>query len=183
MAITLPRQTINGTCVPDNINPLSPLGFRLAISKLPHVEFYAQQVQLPGISIGQAEQATPFVVHPIAGEILTYDTLTVQFLVNETMDNYKAIVNWLEGLGFPEDNTQYSQMLANDMVAHSEVGKSVSDGTLQILGSNNLPVQTLKFKDMFPIGIEGLQFNSTESDVNYLIGNVTFRYTNWVFAD
>ena len=183
MAIELSRRTINAGQLPSNINPLSPLGFRFGVNKLPNVDFFAQSVNLPGVSIGQVEQATPLIVSPIPGEMLTYQELTIQFMVDENMTNYKSIVNWLEGLGFPEDHKQYTDYLAEDKVSYTELAKNYSDATLQILGSNNVAVQTLKFKDMFPTSIEGLQFNSSDSDVTYLVGNASFRYTNYVFED
>ena len=181
MAIELPQRTINAGQLPSNINTLSPLGFRLGINKLPKIDFFAQSVNLPGISIGQLEQANPLIMNPIPGEMLTYQELTIQFMVDENMANYKSVVNWLEGLGFPEDHKQYADYIEEDKVSISELAKNYSDGTLQILGSNNVPVQSLKFKDMFPTSIEGLQFNSADSDVTYLVGNASFRYTSYKF--
>lgn len=181
MAIELPQRTINAGQLPSNINPLSPLGFRFGVNKLPKVDFFAQTVNLPGVSIGQVEQATPLVVNPIPGEMLTYQELTIQFMVDENMNNYKSIVNWIEGLGFPEDNKQYEDYIDSDKVQITELAKNYSDGFLQILGSNNVVVQTLKFKDMFPTSIEGLQFNSSDADVTYLVGSASFRYTSYKF--
>ena len=49
------------TCpFPDNITPLSPNGFMFNITKLPNLSFFCQQVNIPGITLGAPEQATPF---------------------------------------------------------------------------------------------------------------------------
>ena len=56
-----------------------------------------------------------------------------------------------------------------------------SDATLQILGGNNQTVQLVQFVDMFPITIDSLMFASTNTDVQYLVGNATFRYGYYKF--
>lgn len=168
--------------LPANLTPLSPNGFNLTITKLPTLSFFCQQVNLPGLSLGVPEQATPFSVQPIPGEMLTYDTLQVQFLVDSEMANYKAIHNWLIGLGFPESYDQYKQFVASDTHNGYELAKNLSDGTLQILTGTNAIAQSIKFVDMFPVSIGSLTFQSTNTDVQYLVGDVTFRYGWYKFV-
>lgn len=171
------------TCpIPQNINPLSPNGFLFSVQKLPSVNFFCQQVNLPGITLGAPEFGNPFQLQPIPGESLTYDTLTVQFLVDETMENYRAIYNWIVALGFPNAYEQYTTFINQDERGlTAELAKNYSDGTLIILGSNNAPVSTIQFVDMFPASIDSLMFQSTNQDVQYLVGNVTFRYGYYKF--
>ena len=167
--MAIPNNTISCP-IPDNINPLSPNGFMFGISKLPTLKFFCQQVNLPGITLGAPEFGNPFNVAPIPGETLTYDQLTVQFLINEDMSNYQAIY------------TQYTTFLNDaDQIATGELAKNYSDATLQILGSNNTVVKNVQFYDMFPITLDSLVFQATNQDVNYLIGNATFRYGYYKF--
>ena len=92
------------TCpLPSNINPLSPNGFLFNITKLPDVNFFSQQVNIPSVSLGAPEQGTPFLMVPLPGEMLTFGSLELQFIVDEDMKNYTAIFNWMKGLGFPHD--------------------------------------------------------------------------------
>jgi len=151
------------------------------IQKLPDLSFFAQSVNLPGITLGAPEFGNPFNVAPIPGETLTYDQLTVQFLVDEQMANYQAIYNWIVALGFPESYEQYVTFAANDTNNYSELAKNYSDATLQILGANNQVVKSVQFHDMFPISLDSLQFAGTNTDVQYLIGNATFRYGYYKF--
>lgn len=173
----------NITCpFPSTINPLSPNGFMFTIQKLPDLSFFCQQVNLPGIVLGAPEFGNPFATTPIPGEHLTYDQLTVQFLVDEKMDNYKAIYYWLIGLGFPQGYGQYINFISEDQRnLIGELAKNYSDGTLQILAANNQIAQEIQFYDMFPISIDSLTFQSTNQDVQYLVGNVTFRYGYYKF--
>ena len=171
------------TCpIPSNINPLSPNGFMFTIQKLPELNFFAQSVNLPGITLGSPEYGNPFQVQPIPGESLTYDQLTVQFLIDENMTNYQAIYNWIVALGFPNDYEQYTTFVSEDNRGiTSELATNYSDATLQILSGNNQVVKTVQFVDLFPIALDSLQFAGTNTDVQYLIGNATFRYGYYKF--
>lgn len=173
------------TCpLPSNINPLSPNGFKFSISKLPEVDFFCQSVNIPGILLGAPEFATPFSLAPLPGDTLTYDTLEVQFIVDEGMVNYQVIYNWIVALGFPNDYSQYTTFVNNDQRnIVGELAKNFSDGTLQILNSSNNPVKTISFVDLFPISIGSLTFQSTNDGVNYLIGNASFKFGYYKFLD
>jgi hypothetical protein len=160
---------------------MSPNGFNFSITKLPELSFFCQQVTIPSLSIGSPEQINPFVNVPIPGEMATYDQLQVQFLVDSNMLNYKAIHNWLVALGFPENYEQYTNFIGSDDNRYTELSKNYSDATLSILKGNNTITSTLQFVDVFPISLEGLTFQSTNTDVQYLIGNATFRYTYYKF--
>lgn len=170
------------TSIPSNINPLSPNGYRFGIQKLPDLTYFAQQVNLPGISLGDPEFANPFASVPIPGDRLTYDSLTLEFMVDEGMTNYMAIYNWIVALGFPNDYLQYTNLSNQDDInTINELATNYSDATLQILDNNNNPVKTVHFIDCFPTNIESLTFTSTAQDVNYLIGRVTFRFSYYEF--
>ena len=51
-----------------------------------------------------------------------------------------------------------------------------SDGSLLILSSNNNPRIRIAFEDMFPLSLSPLAFDVTQTDVEYLQSDVTFRY-------
>ena len=102
--------------VPTNINPLSPNGFMFTIAKLPELSFFCQEINLPGITLGEPAMFNPFAQVPIPGETLTYDSLNVKFLVDENMDNYVAIYNWIVALGFPTSYDQYVNFVSANQV-------------------------------------------------------------------
>lgn len=164
------------TSIPSNLNPLSPNGFQFSITKLPELTFHCQQVNLPGITLGEPTFSTPFSTQPVPGDALQYDPLTVQFLVDENMENYKKLYNWIVALGFPESYDQYIAQNAADTTAYGELAKNYSDATLQILDSNNQAIQTIQFYDLFPTTIDSMMFSATNDDVNYVVANVTFKF-------
>ncbi len=172
------------TCpLPENINPLSPNGYMFTLQRLPELSYFCQEVSLPAITLPEATQFTPFSRVPISGDQLEFDTLRVQFLVDDKMKNYRAIHDWLVGLGFPENNGQYTQTIeGSSMPGLSEVAKSSSDATLIILGNNNMPIQAIQFTDCVPESLESITFVSTSQDVQYLVGSASFRYTNYKFV-
>ena len=168
--------------IPAGLNPLSPNGFNFSITKVPNVTFFCQQASLPGITLGDPSFSTPFSTQPLPGDTLSYEPLTVQFVIDEDMLNYNIIYNWIVSLGFPESYQQYITLLAGDTVQYDELAKNYSDGVLQILDSNNNPVRSVTFYDLFPTALETLTFASTNVDVSYLIGSATFKFGHYKFA-
>jgi hypothetical protein len=167
---------------PENINPLSPNGYMFNIQRLPKVSYFAQEVNLPTLALGTTQQSTPFSQAIVAGDILEYSPLTVQFLVDEKMENYKSIHSWLVGLGFPENHDQYQNFLDSSSLSGSDLKKSYSDATLTILGNTNTPIQTIQFIDLLPESLDSITFVSNSQDVQYLVGSATFRYSYYKFV-
>ena len=169
--------------VPQNINPLSPNGYLFSIQKLPSISYFAQSVSLPLITLTEADVTTPFVTVPVPGDRPEFSAFSIQFLIDEKMENYKAVHNWITGLGFPDNYEQYTNFIGNDAVNNSEYSKNTSDATLIVLGNNNLPIQTIKFFDCWPDSLGSITFTSNNQDVQYLVGEASFRYTHYLFQD
>jgi hypothetical protein len=168
--------------IPSSINPLSPNGFMLNINKLTDLSYFCQQVNIPTLTLNAIDQFTPLSVIGVPGEMLEYAQLDVQFLIDQDMSNYKAIHNWLVGLGFPERHEQYANFIASDNTSNrTELTKNYSDATLSILSANNQVVQQISFVDIFPTSLDSLTFQSTNNDVNYMVGHVSFRYSYYKF--
>ena len=89
-----------------------PTKFKFSILKLPKVEYFCTQVNLPGVSLADNyEQPTPFRNIPLPGEKLQYEALTITFLVDENLENYQEIHGWLRGLGFPGGHEEFKKLL------------------------------------------------------------------------
>ena len=157
-------------------NFLSNLGFRFALSRTPEMNFFVQSVTLPAIDLGQFDLEDPFVRLPQPGTKLNFNPLNLTFLVNEDMDNYLEIFDWLNGLGFPENFNQYTNFVGNQGAVGPTSTQEFSDGSLLILSSHKNASIKVNFQDMFPISLSDLTFDSTLTDVEYLRATVTFRY-------
>lgn len=169
---------ISDSLYPNNLNPLSPNGFNFSITKLPAVSFFCQRVTIPSITLASIDRPTPFINTPIPGEIMTFSELSVQFLIDENMENYKSIFNWMVALGYPEDHDQYKRFIGSQTgTIYSELAKNYSDATVTVLDAQNIPTNGFKFYDIFPISLDPIQFEATAMDVNYVIGSATFKYS------
>ena len=173
-----------------NRNYMSPLGFKLILTKTPKVDFLCQSANIPSISMGTAIQPSYLKDIPVPGDKVLYDDLTVSFLVDEKMENYLAIHKWITGLGYPESRGQYDQLRKDDNRTDRIIGDDgdpryfeFSDATLQVLSSNYRPSVLINFKDAFPISLSTLDFDVTTRDYNYFTAQVTFKYTIYNITD
>lgn len=172
----------NPNCpIPNNINPLSPTGFRLSIDKISDVTYFCQEANIPSMDLDSISVGTPFSTSHVPGEIISFGELTIQFIVDENMKNYKAIYDWIVGLGFPKDYDQYKNFsITTNRMSIPNFGGNMgnySDGTLEILGSNNIAVQRIKFNNLVPTRLSSLNFQANVDDIQYLTGSATFVYT------
>ena len=173
-----------------NRNYMSPLGFKLILTKTPKVDFLCQSANIPQISMGTAVQPTYLKDIAVAGDKVLYDDLNVRFLVDEKMENYLAIHKWITGLGYPESLGQFSQLKKDDRRTDARVSDAAdsryfefSDATLQILNSNYKPSVLVNFKDAFPVSLSTLDFDVTTRDYAYFTAEVTFKYTIYNITD
>ena len=168
--------------IPSNLNPLQSNGFMFEINKLPSVSFFCQEANLPGLTLPPLEVSSPFVDYPVPGEKLVFDDLQITFLIDENMENFLAIYNWMVGLGFPKLHQQYKEFINSNQINPNELVAGYSDGVLQILNSSNNPIRTATFRDLFPTSLQSLQLQSTTNETTYLAGNATFKYTLYEFT-
>jgi len=173
-----------------NRNYMSPLGFKLILTKTPKVDFLCQSANIPQISMGTAIQPTYLKDIAVPGDKVLYDDLRVRFLVDEQMENYLSIYNWMTGLGYPENAGQFRQLKKDDLRTDASVSDDAdpryfefSDATLQILSSNYKPSVLVNFKDAFPTTLSTLDFDVSTRDYAYFTAEVSFKYTIFTITD
>ena len=159
-----------------NRNFLAPVGFKFTLSKDPKISFFCNSSRIPDISLGSAIQPTYLKDLDVPGDKLSYGDFSLRFLVDENMENYMAVHNWLTGLGFPETTQQFKD-LTTDKNGIRDLKYQFSDGSLHILNSNIRDIAIVKFKDLFPVSLTSLEFEATDTDINYFTAEVTFKYT------
>ena len=175
---------------PEQLDYASPTQFRFGIHQLPKVEFFTVSANLPGISAGTATQATPFKDIPLMGEKITYENLSISFIVDEYLENYISLHNWMVGIGFPEKREQFRTFrdvtsnipagggtAAVDRVGSTTADKAMySDAFIQILSNKNNPIVEVNFQNVFPINLSALDFTQTATDVEYMVATAEFAY-------
>ncbi len=181
---------------PDKMDYASPVQFRFKIAKLPLVEFFIQTVNLPGISMGTGTVPTPLYDYPVPGDEISFRSLDISFLVDENLNNYKELHDWIAGLGFGKSHQDFADLQATseDMFPGSTKGSLVagveipaplseggiySDATLTILNSKNIAKTEVRFQNVFPTTIGSLSYDLQASDVDYLKASASFDYLNY----
>ena len=175
---------------PDQLDYASPTQFRFGVHQLPKVEFFTVSANLPGISASISIQSTPFKDIPTMGDKLTYDNLSISFIVDEYLENYISLHDWLVGIGFPQKRDQFKTFrdvtsnipagggtAAVDRVGSTTADKAMySDAFLQILSNKNNPIVEVNFQNVFPINLSALDFTQTATDVEYMVATAEFAY-------
>ena len=163
--------------VPDNLNYLSNISFRLMIEDTPHLTWFCQSVNVPGGSIEAIEMVNPFANIPYAGSNVTFEELSITFIVDEHLKNWIEIYDRVIALGLGEGTEKYRLLKsASDLTPR---GGTVSTIVLSILTSGMNPQMEFHFNEAFPISISSLEFNSSATDVEYFTATAGFRYTNY----
>ena len=167
-----------------NRNFLSPAAFLFNITKVPKVSFFCSSASIPSISLETNTQPSYLKDIDVPGEKLTYENLTLRFLVDEDLKNYMAIHNWMTGLGFPESTKDFKDEVTKPDTT-IDMNQQYSDGSLSIQNSNFRTNAIVKFKDLFPISLTSLEFDTGVTDIQYFTAEASFKYLvyNIVAAD
>ena len=177
---------------PTKLDYASPTQFKFSINQLPKVEFFTTAANIPDISLSDVVIPTPFKPIPVLGQNLTYSNLSVTFIVDEFLENYRELHEWLTGIGFPKDRKQFKDFRSNTanrgtasktpVADVGAVGKSVSDSamfsdaTLTVLSNKNNPIVEVRFSNLYPVSLGALEFNQGATDVEYLTVSADFTY-------
>ena len=172
--------------VVSNRNFLSPVGFKFVLNRAPKVAFFSNVANIPGINLGIANQSTYLKDIDIPGDKLIFDELRLSFLVDENLENFMQIQNWMRGLGYPENINEIFELQNEPRDLQSKDSPLLniySDGTLFVLNSSLNTQFKVVFEDMFPTFCSGLSFDATSETIQYFTSEVVFRYTNYYITD
>jgi len=170
----------------DNRNFLSPTGFKFSLTRTPKVGFFCNQANIPDLNLGVAVQPSYLKDLDTPGDKIVFGDLNLRFLVDENLENYMEIQNWIRGLGFPEKLSQFADLQAAGLVQgnYTQDRQNIySDGTLQVLTSSQLPNFQVSFKDLFPYSLSTMTFDATDTDIQYFTADVSFKYTIYNIVD
>ena len=180
---------------PTKLDYASPTQFKFGIHQLPKVEFFTTTANVPAIALSDVVIPTPFKSIPMQGDQLTFDNLTINFIVDEFLENYLSLHEWMTGIGFPKARKQFSDFKTNisntpasarssastssdigDVQKASPNNALFSDATLTILSNKNNPIVNVLFRDLYPVAMSALDYNQAATDVEYLTASVDFAY-------
>ena len=163
--------------VPDNLNYLSNISFRLTMQDAPNITWFCQAASVPGVSIEGIDVFTPHATIPFAGNKVSFEELTVRFIVDEHMKNWVEIYDRIIAMGLAEGHEKYRLLKASNTLQPR--GGGYSNIVLTILTSGMNPQMEFHFYDAFPISISALDFDSANADLEYFTATASFRYQNY----
>ena len=146
---------------PKNINPLADVQFKFDVDALPNTSFFLQTVNLPGVTLEGAVLTVPQLQNYSRHTgVVTYETLEVAFLIDEYLQNWQEIYEWIVG-----DSSKYTSAV------------------LTLLSSSMNPTMEIHFKEIFPTSLSGISFDSTTTDPVYQQATVSFNYTSYIIKN
>jgi hypothetical protein len=168
-----------------NRNFLSPTGFRFTLNRAPKVAFFGNTANIPSMTLGVANQSTYLKDIEVPGDKIIFEDFSLRFLVDENLENYMEIYNWIRGLGFPESLEEIYNLQRTGKIDQplDKVMNVFSDGTLQVLTSHQNPNFKVVFQDLWPYSLSTLQFDATSEDIQYFTADVSFKYTIYNITD
>jgi len=195
------------TSQPTVFDYASPTQWRINFDRLPLITWFCTNANIPGVTLGEAQYPTPMSDMPLSGDKLTFDTLNIQFIVDEELRNYRELWEWIVGIGFPKSHSQWSNVLSKSKFNEVLPGASrqtidsgpidpgirdkpapaetaiYSDATMIFFNSKNIPKVNIYFKDIFPISLGGLEFMQDAGDIEYLKIDASFRFMYYEFEN
>lgn len=159
-------------------NFLQPTGFKIVIlrKRFKNLEFFAQSVQHPDLSVAPAVAQFRGTNAQLPGDKLEYGTLAIEAIMDENMNVYKEMHNWLK-------STVENKYTSSNSLTFSDQDVTTYDISLMVLSSHNNTIDTIRYKDTFPISIGSVNFQSTVDGVQYVTFPITFAYTGFTITD
>ena len=152
---------------PTNLNQLNIVSFETNFTRMPGVNYFCKRVNIPGITLGSSLLSNPFANIPIEGDTLIFEDLNVEFLVDEDLQNYLEIYNWLNSIGFPEKFEDYNAQTENIK----------SDISIIVHTNKSNPNYQVTFKDVFPVSLSGISFDTDNTGLEPVICTVDLKYS------
>lgn len=182
MANTAPdcdKEALGGAQQSPNQSFLSQINFRFSVKKLPTVNFFVTKAVLPGLTLENPSVKNPFTKFYAPADHIDYGELQITFKVDEDMQTWMELYNWMIGIGKPRDFSQRQQL-----VSKNGIGEGLySDGQLVILTNGRNPNVYFNFQDMIPNSLSPIELDSTASDVNFVECTVGFNYTSFTLQN
>ena len=171
-----------------NRNFLQPTGFKFTLERCPKSSFFCQAANIPGMTLGIANQPSYLKDIAVPGDQIDFEDLSLRFLVDENLENYMEIYTWIRGLGFPESLQEIKDLQTERKRKYQDKRETTgmdiySDGTLLVLNSTQNLQFKVDFSDLFPYSLSTVQFDATDTEIEYFTAEVTFKYTLFHIVD
>ena len=160
---------------PQNTNYLQATKFLLTFSRINNTQYFCQEVNIPGVSLGTVDRVTPFLDMFSPGTKLNYEPLVINFTIDEELQSWKDMYNWFTSIADPDG------FEGRDHPRELQQNRHLSDATLTILTALNNPILRIQYLNCFPVSMSDIQFD-TKLDADTIITcSATFRYQSYKY--
>lgn len=159
-----------------NGNFLQSCDYQLIIPSFRELEFFSTRFIFPGMTLPSTRMETPFKTNKFAGDKVEFLPMQFVFMVDEKMDNYCFIMDWMTSIAYSTDYPDYTDYPLK--TEFSRLGEQ--DISVTIHNSKNIPVRTFRFINAIPIDLSGYEVASDENNPDYIRATVTFDYDYYI---
>jgi hypothetical protein len=171
LTLTSSASAINTT------NFLQPNSFKLTIDRknFPNLEFFCQSVLHPDMTAPAAEVSYKRIGNlPMPGDKLTFGELTCMIILDENMNSYTEMYNWMQRI---VQTVQKPSLNRSDAIPPSH-----ADMTVSILSSANNQTRQIRYIDCVPVGLGNISFESMASGDQFITYPASFRFSYFEFT-
>jgi len=173
--------------LPDNLSYLAPTQFELIVKKLPNTKYFATGVNIPSVNIGESLQPTRLGANiKLPGDKINYGELTITFIVDENMENWTEMFNWMEGITASTDTEKYRLLVGANKREDQPQDYSgddmemYSDMTIVVTTAANNPNRYIRIQDAYPSTLGEITMDTTVAGgLSYVTCTATFFFTNF----
>lgn len=160
--------------IQQDYNTLKSNAFTFVLQRIPETMFRVTAVNLPSIYIPTPQGDPPGISQFWSGTGSNFEELTIRFIVDEDMKNYRELYNWITMQRFSARKEKVPpQFLEKDLY---------SDGALITMTNASNPNITFQFKNLFPTTIGELSFDTTAQPMPVTCQAV-FRYSYFTMEE
>ncbi len=158
----------------NNVNLLQPTAFKLIVDRknFTNLEFFCQSVAHPAMDLPAADVPYSRIGNiAMAGDKLNFTELECIILVDENMNAYTEMYNWMQRL------VQTPQQSRLDILATATAPPTYSDITLAMLSSHNNVTRKIRYIDCVPTALGTMQMEATTGDTTQITFSASFRFS------
>ena len=156
---------------PLNINHIQSPGHLFHIQRLPNLSYFCQRLSMPGINIGSFDMYQKGLAKiPFPGNV-EFNDLSIDFFIDENMKNWLELSDWMRSTTTFEDFNQID-----------DIPLLWSNATLFLLNSAMNPKFKVEFRDIIPVSISDIQFDTTVTEISPITATATFKYTTYTLT-
>ena len=167
---------------PKNVNSLLQNKFTFSLVKLPECSLTCKSIKIPGISFNSFNQTTSLNPIPRGGLNLEFEDLELTFLVDEDLNNYLEIANWMRLAAMVKSPSDYSKVQLENLQPGPDGGLT-SDAQIILLTNESVPNIIFYFRDAFPIYLSEIVFTNDTNNTEPVEATCRMRYTYYDFDD